>query len=62
MKERGGHARLGDVIPYIFCLGSDGTSAKTGQGDRAYHPEELKKVDSELKIGEPSPWTARLRA
>ncbi|QRV74151.1 DNA polymerase family B [Ceratobasidium sp. AG-Ba] len=50
MKERGGHARLGDVIPYIFCLGADGSSAKTGQADRAYHPEELKKADSELRI------------
>ncbi|KAG8748383.1 DNA-directed DNA polymerase alpha catalytic subunit pol1 [Ceratobasidium sp. 414] len=50
MKERGGHARLGDVIPYIFCLGADGSSVKTGQADRAYHPDELKKADSELKI------------
>ncbi|KAG9097044.1 DNA-directed DNA polymerase alpha catalytic subunit pol1 [Ceratobasidium sp. UAMH 11750] len=50
MKERGGHARLGDVIPYIFCLGADGSSAKTGQADRAFHPDELKKADSELKI------------
>lgn len=52
MKERGGNAKLGDVIPYIFCLGADGTAAKTGQADRAYHPEELKKADGELKIGE----------
>jgi DNA polymerase alpha subunit A len=52
MKERGGHARIGDVIPYIFCLGGDGSSVKTGQADRAYHPDELKKADSELKIGE----------
>ncbi|KEP54793.1 DNA polymerase II [Rhizoctonia solani 123E] len=50
MKERGGHARIGDVIPYIFCLGGDGTSVKTGQADRAYHPDELRKTDSELKI------------
>lgn len=51
MKERGGHARIGDVIPYIFCLGGDGSSVKTGQADRAYHPDELRKADSELKIG-----------
>ncbi|KAB5589762.1 DNA polymerase II [Ceratobasidium theobromae] len=50
MKERGGHARIGDVIPYIFCLGGDGSSVKTGQADRAYHPDELRKADSELKI------------
>ncbi|KAF8739169.1 DNA polymerase alpha catalytic subunit, partial [Rhizoctonia solani] len=50
MKERGGHARIGDVIPYIFCLGGDGTSVKTGQADRAFHPDELRKTDSELKI------------
>ena len=52
MKARGGTPRAGDVIPYIFCLDVGGDSAKTGQADRAYHPDEIKKVGSELKIGE----------
>lgn len=51
MKTRGGNARMGDVIPYIFCLGEDGTSStKTAQAERAHHPDELRRKDSELKI------------
>ncbi|SJX64596.1 related to POL1-DNA-directed DNA polymerase alpha, 180 KD subunit [Sporisorium reilianum f. sp. reilianum] len=51
MKARGGSARMGDVIPYIFCLGEDGTSStKTAQAERAHHPDELRRKDSELKI------------
>ncbi|KDQ50145.1 hypothetical protein JAAARDRAFT_74363 [Jaapia argillacea MUCL 33604] len=41
MKSKGGNARSGDVIPYIFCLGTDGETAKTGQADRARHPDEV---------------------
>lgn len=51
MKSRGGSARGGDVIPYIFCLGPNGESSKSGQADRAYHPEELRKSKGDLKIG-----------
>ncbi|SPO31013.1 related to POL1 - DNA-directed DNA polymerase alpha, 180 KD subunit [Ustilago trichophora] len=51
MKARGGSARMGDVIPYIFCLGEDGTSnTKTAQAERAHHPDELRRKDSELKV------------
>ncbi|KAK0497423.1 hypothetical protein EDD18DRAFT_1162173 [Armillaria luteobubalina] len=50
MKARGGSARAGDVIPYIFCLAEGEESAKTGQADRARHPDELRKAGSELKI------------
>ncbi|SJL03302.1 related to POL1-DNA-directed DNA polymerase alpha, 180 KD subunit [Armillaria ostoyae] len=50
MKARGGSARAGDVIPYIFCLAEGEESAKTGQADRARHPDELRKAESELKI------------
>lgn len=51
MKQRGGSARMGDVIPYIFCLGEDGScSSKTAQADRAHHPDELRRKDSQLKV------------
>ncbi|KAJ7634179.1 DNA polymerase family B-domain-containing protein [Mycena polygramma] len=50
MKLRGGDARHGDVIPYVFCLAEGEQTAKTAQADRAKHPEEFKKVDSGLKL------------
>lgn len=51
MKARGGSARMGDVIPYVFCLGEDGASStKTAQADRAHHPDELRRKDSELRV------------
>ncbi|TCD69077.1 DNA-directed DNA polymerase alpha catalytic subunit pol1 [Steccherinum ochraceum] len=50
MKTRGGTARSGDVIPYIFCVGESGETSKTAQADRAKHPDEVRKVGSELKI------------
>ncbi|PPQ85267.1 hypothetical protein CVT25_010040 [Psilocybe cyanescens] len=50
MKQRGGSARNGDVIPYIFCLAEGEESSKTGQADRAKHPDELRKAGSALKI------------
>ncbi|KAJ7623603.1 hypothetical protein FB45DRAFT_837909 [Roridomyces roridus] len=49
MKLRGGDARHGDVIPYVFCLSEGETTAKTAQADRAKHPEEYRKSD-ELKL------------
>lgn len=55
MKERlGVDSRAGDVIPYIFCLegkATEGSGGKTGQAERARHPEEIKKAAEELKIG-----------
>ncbi|KAF7356957.1 DNA polymerase [Mycena venus] len=50
MKLRGGDAKLGDVIPYVFCLAEGEQTAKTAQADRAKHPEEFKKPDSGLKL------------
>ncbi|KZP01754.1 DNA polymerase alpha catalytic subunit, partial [Calocera viscosa TUFC12733] len=50
MKARGNSARGGDVIPYIFCLGEDGQTARTAHADRAHHPDELRKVNSGLQI------------
>jgi DNA polymerase alpha subunit A len=51
MKSKGGAARGGDVIPYIFCLSEGEESAKTGQAERAKHPDEVRKAENELKIG-----------
>ncbi|KAL0059069.1 DNA-directed DNA polymerase alpha catalytic subunit pol1 [Marasmius tenuissimus] len=50
MKAKGGNARAGDVIPYIFCLPEGAETAKTAQSDRAHHRDELRKADSNLKI------------
>lgn len=52
MKARGGTGRAGDVIPYVFCLGDNGESAKSAQADKAKHPDEVRRAASELKIGE----------
>lgn len=46
MKAKGGSARVGDVIPYIFCISPGEESAKSAQADRAKHPDELKKAAS----------------
>ncbi|KAF9777286.1 hypothetical protein BJ322DRAFT_1115131 [Thelephora terrestris] len=51
MKSKGGNARVGDVISYVFCLGSGGESSKTGQADRARHPDEVRKADTDCQIG-----------
>lgn len=50
MKARGGTARSGDVIPYIFCLGDNGETSKSAQADRAKHPDEFRRAESDLKI------------
>ncbi|KAF9525116.1 hypothetical protein CPB83DRAFT_860041 [Crepidotus variabilis] len=50
MKQRGGSARTGDVIPYIFCLAEGEETSKSTQADRAKHPDELKRAGSSLKI------------
>ena len=51
MKQRGGSAKHGDVIPYIFCLSEGEESARSAQADRAKHPDELRKAGSTLTIG-----------
>ncbi|KAJ4493257.1 hypothetical protein C8R41DRAFT_867133 [Lentinula lateritia] len=40
MKAKGGNARAGDVIPYVFCLANGEQPTKTGQSDRARHRDE----------------------
>ncbi|EIN03911.1 DNA polymerase alpha catalytic subunit [Punctularia strigosozonata HHB-11173 SS5] len=50
MKTRGGTARSGDVIPYVFCLGASGESSKTGQADKAKHPDEVRKGGKDCQI------------
>ncbi|KAL0953645.1 hypothetical protein HGRIS_004849 [Hohenbuehelia grisea] len=50
MKAKGGSARSGDVIPYIFCLSEGEESTKTPQADRARHPNDVRRADSKLRI------------
>jgi hypothetical protein len=51
MKAKGSAVRAHDVIPYIMCLGADGKSAKSAQADKAFHPDDLRRQGSELRIG-----------
>ncbi|KAH7920526.1 hypothetical protein BV22DRAFT_1073766 [Leucogyrophana mollusca] len=44
LKAKGGSARGGDVIPYVFCITPGEESAKSAQADRAKHPDEFKKA------------------
>jgi DNA polymerase alpha subunit A len=53
MKARGGSARAGDVIPYIFCQAEGADATKTAQADLAKHPDEVRKEG--LKIGNSEP-------
>ncbi|KAH9821499.1 hypothetical protein DFH28DRAFT_1078854 [Melampsora americana] len=52
MESKGSSAaKAGDVIPYIFCLGDDGSSsARSAQADKARHPDDLRRSDSTWKI------------
>ncbi|KAF8954173.1 hypothetical protein BDZ97DRAFT_1979363 [Flammula alnicola] len=50
MKQRGGSAKTGDVIPYIFCLSEGQERAKSAQADRARHLDEFREAGSALKI------------
>ncbi len=59
LKAKGGTARAGDVIPYVFCLGETGETAKSAQADRAKHPDEVRRESDKLKIGEPSSLSIR---
>jgi DNA polymerase alpha subunit A len=51
MKSKGGHARSGDVIPYLLCRSEGEETAKSAQADRAKHPDEFRRASGELKIG-----------
>jgi DNA polymerase alpha subunit A len=49
--EKGESMRAGDVVPYVFCLGEDGSSAsKSAQADRAFSPNDLRRPGSTLRI------------
>ena len=48
MKAKGQSIRIHDTIPYVICEGNTDLIAS-----RAHHPDEVKKPNSELKIGEP---------
>ncbi|BEJ14180.1 hypothetical protein CspHIS471_0313540 [Cutaneotrichosporon sp. HIS471] len=50
MKAKGAAVRAHDVIPYILCVGADGKAARSAQADRAFHPDDLRRQGSELKI------------
>ncbi|KAJ4470185.1 DNA polymerase family B-domain-containing protein [Lentinula aciculospora] len=50
MKAKGGNARAGDVIPYVFCTAEGEESVKTTQSDRARHRDEVRRAGSGLKI------------
>ncbi|KAF8880166.1 DNA polymerase alpha zinc finger-domain-containing protein, partial [Infundibulicybe gibba] len=50
LKSKGGTARAGDVIPYVFCLAEGEETAKTAQLDRAEHPDEVRRTGSSLRI------------
>lgn len=50
-RERGGTAKQGDVVQYVFCLAGDQKTARTGQADRAFHPDEIRR-QKDLKIGQ----------
>lgn len=52
MKQKGATVRAHDVIPYIICLDEHGKGGKTASADRAFHPDDLRRQGSELKIGE----------
>ena len=51
MKAKGQQPRAGDVIPYIFCQGEGGESSKSGQADKAHHPDEIRRSNGALQIG-----------
>jgi DNA polymerase elongation subunit (family B) len=50
MKAKGGSAKTGDVIQYIFCVAEGEESIKSAQADRAKHPDELRRSEGKLKI------------
>ncbi|KAG8907664.1 DNA-directed DNA polymerase alpha catalytic subunit pol1 [Tulasnella sp. 403] len=50
MKARGGSAKAGDVIPYVFCLGPDSQSSRGAQADRARHPDEVRRGGDDVLV------------
>jgi len=54
LKAKGGTAKGGDVIPYVFCREEGQEPAKTAQADRARHPDEVRR--SNLHVGMSNSW------
>lgn len=50
MKSKGASVRAHDVIPYILCVGADGKGARSAQADHAFHPDDLRRQGSVLRI------------
>lgn len=52
-KAKGGTAKAGDVISYVFCEpeGDVKGGAKAAQADCAKSPDEVRRAGSELKLG-----------
>ncbi|MBW0461024.1 hypothetical protein O181_000739 [Austropuccinia psidii MF-1] len=52
MKLKGNISpKAGYVVPYIFCIGEDGSSSsRSAQADKARHPDDLRRPDSPWKI------------
>lgn len=48
LKAKGGTAKTGDVISYIFCIAEGEDTAKTAQADRAKHPDEVRKSNLQV--------------
>ncbi|CAG8815736.1 22735_t:CDS:2, partial [Racocetra persica] len=50
MKNRGMSARQGNTIPYVICIRTDENAiASKGLADKAFHPDEIRKEDSNLQ-------------
>jgi len=52
MEARGQAVRVGETVPYVICLepGQETSAKSKGYAERAYHPDDVKKDDSELSI------------
>ena len=50
MKTKGQSAKAGDVVPYIFCEPETGGSARSAKAANAYHPDDVRKTGSTLKV------------
>lgn len=54
MKAKGQSAKMGDVIPYIFCIPEGGVPQTSGKAPNAHHPDDVRRAGSTLKIGSSS--------
>ncbi|CAG8521750.1 12867_t:CDS:10, partial [Dentiscutata heterogama] len=50
MKNKGMSARQGDTIPYVICIRTDENDITSKNlADKAFHPDEIRKEDSNLQ-------------